>query len=522
MPDAVVIGSGPNGLVAANVLADAGWDVLVVEAAPEPGGAVRSGALTRPGFVHDLFSAFYPLAVASPAMRRLELERHGLRWRRAPLAVAHPFGDGEAVVLSQDIDETAESLDRDHPGDGAAWRGMQRTWQAIGDDVVDALLGPFPPVRATARLAAKLRRDLPAFARFAMLPVRRLAAEHFGGRGAAMLLAGNAQHADLSPDSPLSGIFGWLLCCLGQQHGYPVPEGGAGQLTAALVRRLEHAGGSVRCNAEVDRVVVRGGRAVGVHTVTGDDIDASRAVLADVGAPALYLRLVGPEHLPSRVVRDLTRFHYDDATVKVDWALDGAIPWKVAHAARAGTLHLADGIDHLAQVATDLAGGRVPERPFLVLGQMNVADPSRSPGGTATAWAYTHVPQGSTSALDVVARAEALIEDAAPGFGELVLDRHVFTPDAFEAADANLVGGAINGGTAQLHQQLVFRPTPGLGRPSTPIAGLFLASASAHPGGGVHGACGANAAVAALHAHRRRRVVYAARTVWAGDRRTEW
>lgn len=505
MSDAVVIGAGPNGLVAANHLADAGWDVVVLEAQPTPGGAVRSAAVTVPGVEHDLFSAFYPLAVVSPAMRDLELERWGLRWRHSPLVVAHPSGDGENVVLSRDIDETAASMDRDHPGDGDAWRAMCADWARIEEAFVDALLGPFPPVRSGLALAATLRAELPSFARFTLLPVRRLAEERFGGGGVAMLLAGNALHADLSPDAPLSGLFGWLLCCIGQHHGYPVPEGGAQRLTDALVARLESRRGRVVCNERVVEIVVRGGRAVAVRTEPGNEYDARRAVLADVGAPALYQHLLAPEHVPARVRNAIARFQYDNATVKVDWALDGAIPWRNDAASRAGTVHVADGIDHLARVDADLACGRVPDRPFLVVGQMDVADTTRRP----SAWAYTHVPQGAEVGDALVECIETRMEEQAPGFRDRIAARYVQLPRDLEAADANLVGGAINGGTAQLQQQLVFRPIPGLGRPGTPVRGLFLASASAHPGGGVHGACGANAARAALAADRRRRVVSA-------------
>jgi phytoene dehydrogenase-like protein len=522
MPDAVVIGAGPNGLVAANVLADEGWRVVVLEAQPEPGGAVRSAELTKPGFVHDRFSAFYPLAVASPAMQRLDLESYGLRWARAPLVVAHPTTDGGCAVLSTDIEETVASLDAFAPGDGDGWRALYDRWQRVGADVVDALLSPFPPIKATAKLAARLGpRGLIEFARFGILPVRRLAEESFAGDGGRMLLAGCALHTDLGPDVSGGGLPGWLLTCVGQDIGFPVPEGGAGRLTEALVRRLVSRGGEVICGSAVTRVVVRDRRAVAVVTANGTAVDASRAVLADTGAPTLFRDLVGSEHLPTDFVAALKHFEYDHGTVKVDWALDSPVPWRVEPVQRAGTVHIADSVDAVADYAAQLATDRIPEHPYLVVGQMSTADPTRSPAGTETLWAYSHVPVhprfdtagelGTTWDRDTVHafadRMEDEIEARAPGFKKLIAERHLTGPQDLEAADANLVGGALNGGTAALHQQLVFRPTPGLGRPETPVRGLFLASASAHPGGGVHGACGHNAARAAMAADWRRRLV---------------
>ncbi|MET9293089.1 NAD(P)/FAD-dependent oxidoreductase [Streptomyces sp. NPDC003077] len=516
--DAVVIGGGPNGLVAANIMADAGWRVHVLEAQPEAGGAVRSDRGVHPDYVNDLFSSFYPLAVASPAIRKLRPEEWGVSWSHAPAVLANPLSDGQCPVLYRDPERTAAGLDAAAPGDGEAYLRLVGLWDRLGPQVMRLLFAPFPPVVSAARLAAELRgAGGLRLMRMMLLPVRRLGDEEFGGAGAPVLFSGCALHADFSPEASASTAFGWLLAMLGHEHGWPVPVGGAGALSAALVRRLKARGGTVTCGTEVSRVVVRRGRALGVVTRDGEPVRARRAVLADVPATDLYGGLVGWEDLPGRLRDDMRRYHWDYATFKVDWALSGPIPWSSPEAAEAGTVHLADGNDHLTRHAAQLATGHVPDRPFALLGQMTTADPSRSPAGTEAAWAYTHLPQrirgdAGDEGLDghwderrretMARRLEAQVERLAPGFRDRVVARRVLAPPDLHHHDQNLVNGALNGGTASVHQQLIFRPVPGSGRPETPVAGLYLASASAHPGGGVHGACGANAARAALRAQR--------------------
>jgi phytoene dehydrogenase-like protein len=521
--DAIVIGAGPNGLVAANLLADQGWSVLVIEEQDEPGGAVRTSELTVPGFHHDMFSAFYPFGAASPVIRSLELHKWGLEWLTSPIAVAHAAGDGSAALLFNEVDKTAETLEAEHPGDGDEWRLLFSLWEQVGEELVHTLLDPFPPIKAAATLGLKLRNELPRFARMAVTPVRRMSDERFKGPHPGLLLAANALHADLTPEMPPSGFLGFLLCAMAQQFGYPVPKGGASQLTAALVRRLEDKGGEVVCGRRVESIEIRRGTAVGVRTSDGESHPASKAVLADTSAVALYRDMVGAEHLPPRVVNDLRYFQLDNGTVKVDWALDKPAPWNVPELEGAGTVHIADDMDHLTMASTQLGFGEIPTRPWLVVGQMNAADPTRSPEGTSTVWAYTHVPQeakrdeaGELSLKwteddkEIMAeRIEKEIERHAPGFRDRIIGRHIMSPADLESSDRNLVGGAINGGTSQIHQQLILRPLPGSIRATTPIKRLYLASASAHPGGGVHGACGANAAHAAIM-QRRRKVLLAA------------
>ncbi|TWF79990.1 phytoene dehydrogenase-like protein [Pseudonocardia hierapolitana] len=498
--DAVVIGGGHHGLVAAAVLADAGWDVCVLEAADGVGGAVRSAEL-HPGFTADLFSAFYPLAAASPVLRALDLGGCGLQWTHAPAVLAHPARpDGApAAVLYRDRERTAAAMD---PRDGEAWLRLCAQWDAVGDAVLRSIFTAFPPVRGPLQVLRRVgTADALRLARFLVLPVRRMGEELFAGEGARLLLAGNGGHADIPPDAPGSGVFGWLLAMLGQQYGFPVPVGGAGELSGALARRATAAGAELRTGERVERIDVRGGRAVAVHSATGRTVRVRRAVIADVAAPALYRDLLPASAVPDRLRADLEQFTWDTPVVKVNWALREPIPWRNPGVAGAGTVHLGADERGLARWAGEIESGTVPATPFALLGQMTTADATRSPAGTESAWAYTHLPRGvadDESADRLAERIDEAVEEFAPGFRGRVLHRAVQRPGDLQAADPNLVHGAVGGGTMQLHQQLVFRPVPGLGRSETVVGGLYLGSASAHPGGGVHGVCGWLAARAAL------------------------
>ena len=516
--DAVVIGSGPNGLVAANLLADAGWQVRVLEAQPTLGGSVASDRELRPDFIHDTFSAFYPLAAASKTIESLHLEDHGLQWRRAPAVLGTPRHDQPWALVCDEPTATAAGLDRDAAGDGQVWLDLVEQWEKVREPLLAALLTPFPPIRAGVRLGVRLPSvGGMSFVRMLLQPVLGMVQQRFSGDAARLLLLGNAGHADIPVTGMGSGVFGWLMTMLAQTYGFPSPAGGAGVLTEAMAARLRSLGGEIICNAAVSEVVLKNGRAVGVRTRGGETIFATRAVLADVAAPSLYGELIPAKFLPARVRRGISEFNWDPGTVKVDFALNGPIPWAVAPDANPGTVHILDSLEDMSTWTAQLSSGFVPDNPYLLLGQMTTTDASRSPVGTESAWAYTHVPQrvrgdaggaGLTGSWDDAERehfgdrVQNRIEEYAPGFGSRILERRVLGPRELQRRNQNLVGGAINGGTAEPHQQLIFRPVPGLGRSETPFKALYLASAATHPGGGVHGSCGANAARAAL-AHDR-------------------
>lgn len=501
--DAVVIGAGHNGLVSAALLADAGWDVLVLEAQDQPGGAVKSAELVQ-NYVSDLYSAFYPLSVASPVLRGLHLEDHGLRWAHAPGVVGHArsAADDDAPVIYRDIDRTAADLQRRAPGDGDRWYALFEQWQRIKEPLLATLFSPFPPVRGPLQLLRRLgTAEALRLARLLVLPAGVMAEQLFDGDAARVLLLGNAMHADVPIDAPGSGVMGYLLLMMAQDGGFPVPVGGAGQLTAALAARARSAGARIACGNEVEAIEVRGGRAVAVRTTGGTRVRTRRAVIADTSAPMLFRELLPASALPAAVIRDMDHFIWDTPVLKINYACDRKIPWRSASLADAGTVHL--GADHngLIRWMADLNTATVPEHPFMLFGQMTTADLTRSPTGTESAWAYTHLPRGMSddeSADRLAAAVDRVIEEHAPGFTDGIIGKVVQRPSDLEASDANLVGGAVNGGTSQLFQQLIFRPAPGFGRADTPVQNVYLGSAAATPGGGVHGVCGRNAAQAAL------------------------
>jgi phytoene dehydrogenase-like protein len=501
---AIVIGSGPNGLAAAITLAQAGRDVLVLESAARCGGAVVTEELTLPGFLHDTFSSVYPAGHLSPVFQALPLARHGLRWVHPRACYAHPLPDGRAIALYRDLSLTAADLDATRVGDGERWANFVQPWLAHFDALRRTLLSGFPPLRGPLMLAAGLGgSSIVELARLALMPADALAQELFGADASRAWLYGSALHSDASPAAPGSAIAALYLMLLGHGGGWPSPEGGSGRLTHALVAHLLELGGRVRTGARVARVVVARGRVQGVTLAGGERLGAS-LVVADV-LPAGLLRLAA-DALPGRYRAALARYRPGPSTLKVDWALDGPIPWSAAAARTAGTVHVGGGTAEL--LAASAPSTRLPERPFLLLGQQSLADPTRAPAGKHTAWAYTRGPQTldwDTEQDRHVERMEAQVERFAPGFRDLILARHVQGPADLERANANLVGGDVGAGSYAL-DQLVFRPLPSLAPYRTPVTGLYLGSAATFPGAGVHGVPGRAAARLALAEARVRRL----------------
>lgn len=464
--DAIIVGAGPNGLAAAITLARAGGRVLLLEAKATVGGGTRTAELTLPGFRHDICSAIHPLGMGSPFFQSLPLASFGLEWIQPDLPLAHPLDDGSAVVLQPSLAATAAALARDE----AAWRILFGPVVENWGKLAPMLLGPLPfPRHPLALIQLGLRAIWPA------VPLARLL---FREERAKALFAGMAAHALLPLEAPLTAAFGLMLGALGQVVGWPLPKGGSQQIAETMAAYLRTLGGEIVVDHPVRSLA---------------ELPAARAILLDV-TPRQLLQLAG-DRLPAAYRRQLERYRYGMGVFKLDYALAGPVPWRVPEARRAGTLHLGGTLAEIAASERAIGQGQHPERPYVLVAQQSLFDPTRAPAGQQTLWAYCHVPHGST--VDMTARIEAQIERFAPGFRELILARHVTNPQALEHYNANYIGGDINGGV-QDWRQFWTRPTPQINPYATPVKGLYLCSSSTPPGGGVHGMCGYHAAQAVL------------------------
>jgi phytoene dehydrogenase-like protein len=467
---AIVVGSGPNGLAAAITLAQAGLDVTVYEANDTIGGGMRSAALTRPGFVHDVCSAIHPMALASPFFRTLELETRGLQWIQPAAPLAHPLDDGTAVMLERSLDATADAL-------GADSRAYRHTFAPLVDHsetLLDALLAPlFPPKHPIAMARFGLVRG-------ALRSAEGLARGQFEGERARALFAGIAAHSLLPLDALASASFGLVLGMAGHAWGWPLPSGGSQSLANALVATLTSLGGRVETSHRVSNA---------------RELDGADVVMFDV-SPRVLVDIAG-ETLPADYRSRLLRYRHGPAAFKLDWALSAPIPWRAAECKRGGTVHVCGTLDDVARSERDVADGRHAEKPFVLLAQQSLFDDTRAPAGQHTAWAYCHVPNGST--FDMTSRVEAQIERFAPGFRDVIVERHVTTPSQFEQRNANYIGGDVVGGANDFMQTLA-RPVLAWDPYRIPVdgRGWYICSASTPPGGGVHGMGGYNAARSAI------------------------
>lgn len=464
--DAVVVGAGPNGLAAAITLARAGRSVLVLEGAETVGGGLRSARLTLPGFLHDPCSAFHPLGIASPLWRSLPLAEHGLAWIQPPAPLSHPFDDGTAVVVERDVAATARQLGRD----AEAYRRLMGTFAQDWERIIHEFLGPLRPPRYPFSLVR--------FGLAALWPATALARLAFRGERARSVFAGMAAHSIMPLEWPATAAFGFMLGILAHAVGWPIVAGGSQRFADALASYLRSLGGEI----------------VTGHTVrTLADLPPTAATLFDV-TPRQLVAIAG-ERLPADYQRRLGRYRHGPGVCKVDFALDGPIPWRAAECLRAGTVHVGGTLEEIAAAERAAWQGEHHERPFLILGQQSLFDPARAPAGKHTVWAYCHVPNGST--VDMTGRIIAQIERFAPGFRARILAATTRTAAEMAAYNPNYIGGDINGGVQDL-RQLFTRPVASLNPYATPARGIYLCSSSTPPGGGVHGMCGYFAAQAAL------------------------
>lgn len=465
--DAIVVGSGPNGLSAAILLAQHGVKVLVIEANEAIGGGVRSKELTLPGYVHDLCSAIHPLAAQSPFFSTLPLEKHGLAWIDPEIAVAHPFDDGSAAVMVRSLETTAKGLGSDAEGYENLFRPFISRWRDLAEDVLAPLL--------------KIPRHTFLFSRFglkAIQSVRTLVLREFSGAEARALFAGIGAHSNLPLTEWTSSAYGLILSILGHVVGWPMPRGGAQALANALASYLRAIGGEIKTGWRLENI---------------DDLPPARAILLDV-TPEQFVKAAG-HRMPAYYRRKLTRYRYGAGVFKLDYALASPIPWKSEHCERAGTVHIGGSLEEIIISEREVSRSRHPERPFVILAQPSLFDSTRAPEGRHIVWVYCHVPNGST--VDMTDRIENQIERFAPGFRARILARTKRFPSDLQSENPNLIGGDINGGRGGFNQ-LLSRPVLSPFPYRTPCRGIYLCSSSTPPGGGVHGMCGFHAARLAI------------------------
>ena len=467
MSDAVVIGSGPNGLSAAIELARHGHSVTVYEANDTVGGGCRSAELTLPGFIHDLCSAFHPMGAASPFFRELDLTKEGLEWIEPPVALAHPLDDGTAVLLERSVDATAAGLGPD----GRAYRRLVEPLVGEWDDLAADALGPL--VRIPRHPFVLARLGLPG-----LFPARMLARRAFGTERARALFAGLAAHSVLPLDAPLTASFALMFAVATHVASWPLARGGSQRVADALAARLRALGGTIETGRRVGSIA---------------ELPTARAYLCDV-TPRQLDRIAG-QRLSDGYRKRLRAFRYGPGVFKLDYAIDGPIPWRAQECLRAGTVHVGGTLDQIAESEAAVARGEAPARAFVLVGQQSLFDPSRAPAGKHTVWAYCHVPNGST--VDMTERIEAQLERFAPGFSDRILARSVMGPAEVELHNENNIGGDIGGGSNSV-LQFMTRPFPRLDPYTTSARELYLCSSSTPPGGGVHGMCGYHAARSAL------------------------